>query len=259
MILKGSFLSNTLCMETGLTVVLPDGAPPSGLIYLLHGLFGSSGDWLNNTMLPVYAAERGVAVIMPEVARSFYADMKYGLNYFSYIVDELPKIVSSAFNISSSRETTAIIGASMGGYGALKSCFARPENYKYCCAFSSPCLFIKEFLDHKRTPAEVEELKRVYGRQLITDFEAIFGENLEWRADCDVLDMAEKFDKSAFMPKLYISCGTEDHLCPDNKRFAERIQSLGFDATYDERHGSHDWYFFDSALRRALDFCFPEK
>ncbi len=262
MILKGSFLSNSLSMETGLTVILPDnpkGAQPSKVVYLLHGLLGSSGDWLNYTMLPVYAAEHGVAVIMPEVARSFYADMKYGLNYFTYIVDELPKVVRSAFNLSPTRESTAIIGGSMGGYGAMKACLARPENYKYCCAFSSPCLFLKEFLSHKRTPAEIEELKHSYGRQLITDFEAIFGENLEWRADCDLLHLAANMDKSAFMPKLYLSCGTEDYYHSDNLRFAEKIQSLGFDTTFEARHGSHDWYFFDSALRRSLDFCFSGK
>lgn len=220
---------------------------------------GSSGDWLNYTMLPVYAAEHGLAIIMPEVARSFYSDLKYGLNYFKYIVDELPNVAQSAFNISSNREQTAIIGASMGGYGALKACLSKPEMFKYCCAFSSPCLFLREFLSHKRTPGEVEELKDTYGRALITDFEAIFGENLEWKEDCDLLHLAGKFSQATEKPKIYLSCGMEDNFYADNSRFAEKIQALGFDSVFESRHGSHDWYFFDSALRRALDFVFSGK
>jgi len=87
MILRGVFFSQKLGMETNISIVAPD--KPSGqpykAIYLLHGICGRSGDWIDYTMLPNYSKEYQAVFIMPEVARSFYSDMKYGLKYFSYI------------------------------------------------------------------------------------------------------------------------------------------------------------------------------
>ncbi len=47
----------------------------------------------------------GLAVfVMPEVARSFYADMKYGLKYFTYVTEELPNICKTVFRISAKHD-----------------------------------------------------------------------------------------------------------------------------------------------------------
>ena len=37
-----------------------------------------------------YARERGLAVVLPEVQRSFYTDMAYGLPYFTYVPKSCP-------------------------------------------------------------------------------------------------------------------------------------------------------------------------
>ena len=76
--------------------------------------------------------------------------MKYGLKYFSYITEELFKICKNIFNISSKREDTAIMGASMGGYGALKCALSKPEQYGFCGAFSPAFLFLKDYLNYER-------------------------------------------------------------------------------------------------------------
>lgn len=58
MILRGHFFSSTLEMETGISLLLPktDGERrPYKVVYLLHGLCGRSGDWIDYTMLPALA------------------------------------------------------------------------------------------------------------------------------------------------------------------------------------------------------------
>jgi putative tributyrin esterase len=259
MILRGNVFSKTLEMETGITVVTPNDFHedrPYQVVYLLHGLCGRSGDWVDYTMLPVYAADYHAVMIMPEVARSFYTDMKYGLNYFTYITEELPKISKAIFNISAKREDTAIIGASMGGYGALKSALSKPEQYGYCCAFSSACLFMKEFFDSQQTQKSTEIMKRTYGEQLVKDFQAAFGEQFECSSQGDLLELANAANGQAVKPKIYCTCGTEDYLHGDNARFRDEMKKLDFDFTYEEFPGIHDWNFFNKALKRALNFCF---
>jgi len=259
MILRGSVFARTLEMETGLSIIAPEGAQdgtPFKVAYLLHGLCGRSGDWADYTMLPLYARDYRVVFVMPEVGRSFYTDMKYGQRFFRYVSEELPEICKSVLNISADRENVAVIGASMGGYGALKCALSKPERYGFCCAFSSPCLFLKEGLEVQRATGETEKFRSSYGEQLFRDFQGIFGERLEWRPENDILELAKRIKGQSAIPSVYLACGTEDRFYVENKRFCEELEKLGIAFTYEEWAGSHDWVFFNEALKRSLEWCF---
>jgi S-formylglutathione hydrolase FrmB len=258
MILRGVFFSNKLEMETNVTIVAPDKftSQPYKVVYLLHGICGRSGDWVDYTMLPNYSKEYHAIIVMPEVARSFYSDMKHGLNYYSYVTEELPLMCKSVFNISSERDDTVILGASMGGYGALKCALSKPEQYGFCGAFSSPCLMLKENLEYSEGAKRFKEL---FGEALFKDFQAIFGENIEWNPREDVVELAKGAKDSARKPKLYLACGTEDFFYADNKKYSGILKSLGYEPMFEQWQGNHDWVFFDEALKRALKQCFVVK
>lgn len=259
MILRGDFFSTTLEMETGITLLLPNQSlnkPSHQLVYLLHGLCGRSGDWLDYSMLPVFAEKYNLMFVMPEVARSFYSDMAFGQNFFSYITDELPRVCQSAFNVSAAREDTAVIGASMGGYAALKCALSRPEQYGYCAAFSSACLFLQQGLEFLRSKSETAECQAMFGPRLINDFKAIFGENFDWTPECDILQLAQRLSQQNTKPVIYTTCGTEDPFYADHQRFSVEMDALEFDFTHYETAGAHDWNFFNHALEQTLERFF---
>lgn len=143
-----------------------------------------------------------------------------------------------------------VIGSSMGGYGALKCALSKPEQYGACCAFSSACLFLKEGLDAQRENPEA--VKAIYGDQLVNDFYAVFGDQLEWNPKDEILERAKALDGKAVKPKVYAACGTNDHFLAYNDRFAQEMKNLDFDFEYENWEGIHDWYFFDEAIKRAL-------
>ena len=90
MILRGNFPSETLHMSTNIQFLIPDKTSgPFRVVYLLHGLHGDQGTWLDNTMLPVYAKEYNAVFVMPEAGRSFYLNLKYGRKYYDFVSDEL--------------------------------------------------------------------------------------------------------------------------------------------------------------------------
>jgi S-formylglutathione hydrolase FrmB len=62
------------------------------VVYLLHGLTDNCTGWTRYSSCERYARERGVALVIPEVQRSFYIDGVYGLKYFTYVAEELPKM-----------------------------------------------------------------------------------------------------------------------------------------------------------------------
>src|SRR3712207_8083321 len=89
-------------------------------LYLLHGLSDDDTIWLRRTSIERYAAPLGLAVVMPQVHRSFYADQAYGGRYWSFLSEELPGLVASLFRVSDRREGTFVAGPSVGGHGGFK-------------------------------------------------------------------------------------------------------------------------------------------
>lgn len=266
MILRGSIFSKTLEMDTGITVVGPDTFTPDGpykVVYLFHGLCGSSGSWADNSKLGYYARDLGALFVLPEVGRSFYTDQKYGQLYFSYVSRELPELALRLFNISSARADTAVMGGSMGGFGALKCALARPDFFGHVAAMSPCCLFMGEDLAAFGAGAGAEKAAaKPSGKndwqpnsQMLRDFAAMFGPGMELSDTDEIMKLAAKVP-AALRPRLYTSCGLEDAFLPALRRFAGEMRNLGYDISCEEWPGRHNWRFFDEALEKAIVWLF---
>lgn len=162
--LRCDFRSDAMGMNTSMTVILPEKTDLSQVpvVYLLHGLEDNCTGWARYTSVERYAREKNAALVMPEVQRSFYADMDRGLPYFTFIHDELPEICRGFFGFSAKREKNYLMGLSMGGYGTLKCVLQTPERYAGAAAFSAVA-DIEEFVA-VQTPAEKRELQAVFGQ-----------------------------------------------------------------------------------------------
>lgn len=243
----GTVYSKNLDMRTGLSVFLPrefDPEPPQGIITLLHGLSDRCSNWSENTMLPVFAEEHNVAVLMPEVQRSFYSDMAYGPGYFSYVNEELPQLAKKLFGLEYGREQTAVMGLSMGGYGALKCALTSPQRYGICCAFSSAW--------------DVGQMrKEKVGTHFEKELRAILGDGMALPEGCDIQALLNRCAVGKERPRFYLTCGKQDSLYPMNLRLKGQVEALGYDSAYEEWEGAHDWYFWNESLRRALQRFFP--
>ena len=167
-------------------------------------------------------------------------------------MEELPQLCKAVFQISARREDTAILGASMGGYGALKCALSRPEQYGMCGAFSSACLFLKDGLAEQQKPGGKQAFIEQYGEQLYLDFLAIFGEELEWKPEYELLELAKRFQNKESKPAIYMTCGSSDSFQPSHTQFRKEMEPLGFDFQYEEWPGGHDFFFFDHSLKRAI-------
>ena len=93
-----NFRSQELKRRVSVNVILPDmtkreEGKPIKTLYLLHGLSDNHQAWRHNSNIEVYAAKYGIAVVMPDVGRSWYTDTLWGENYFTYLTEELPKAV----------------------------------------------------------------------------------------------------------------------------------------------------------------------
>ena len=191
---------------------------------------------------------------MPEAGRSFFYNQKFGRNYYTFVSEELPRITRRIFNISARREDTAVMGCSMGGYGALKLGLTKPDQFSFCGAISPACLFFKPMLDGLR--ANVDSYRKIGAEEeeIVKDLCVTFGEDMAYQPEGDVSELVKVFPAHMPRPKIYAACGTEDGLLKENHKFRDQIKNTPFDFTYEEWAGGHDWYFFDEALKKTLEF-----
>lgn len=255
--LQAQISSERIGMTTGINVVIPDGKAIKDMpvVYLLHGLSDNYTNWIRRTSVERYADEAHCIVVMPEVQRSFYTDMKYGMEYFSYITNELPAIVERLFGISREPKKTYIAGLSMGGYGALKCGLTYPERYAGVAAFSAVA-DLQGTIDGNVLSS--------LGKQEIT---AIFGEEMKIGEKNDLFALSTRACENAkkakvptsALPRIFMSCGTEDELYAMNLGLKAHIEALGFpDYKYVEWEDGHTWRFWDTCIQLAFDFFFDD-
>lgn len=232
------FSSVNLDRSTDIYVIKPDYLnihKPVRILYLLHGLTGDYSNWLFFTSIEKDVFGSNMIVVMPSAYNGFYTNTKSGINYFSFIAEELPKFIESMFNIKHTKENTFIAGLSMGGYGALKVGLTYPEKYNKIASFSG-VLDIKKYLANSAGRRK-KMLEEIFGNEV---------ENSE-----DLFYLANNLKEPV---SLYISCGKQDTLLLQNKDFHEHLKSLNINHIYNEPQGSHTWDFWDREIKEALKF-----
>ena len=239
-LLRVEYASKALEMNTSFQVFLPDEGDLNNtkVVYLLHGLTDNCTGWTRYSSCERYARERGVALVIPEVQRSFYIDGVYGLNYFTYVAKELPKVCQRMFGLRSNREYNYVMGLSMGGYGALKCALTYPERYAGCGCFSG-VTDLKDFLTHRGMLLSPGEITALLGPE-----HTVGPEN----------DLPELARKVSDPPKIYISCGEQDAHYPMNVEFSSLLTELGIDHQFDHREGGHSWDFWDQSIRDCFAY-----
>ena len=262
--MRFSFLSKTLNFHTNVAVIIPSDKPMEPgqsledacritetypVLYLLHGGGQNAFDWARFTSVERYAEERGIAVVMPEVgATCFYSDMARGYPYFTYLSEELPKVVESRFPIGGCREKRFVSGLSMGGYGALKWAFCKPEFFSASAGLSGSSLVMEIFDQGFGSSDPGDRCSMV---------------NLNWggleklrNSPNDTKYMLDQMGKDpGKYPALYVAIGTEDPTYQYTQNFVNYAKKVGVPVVYEEGPGGHEWKFWDSFLPRVMDWC----
>lgn len=241
--IRTEIYSPLLGLATSVMVLVPDGLDPRTVpvVTLLHGLSDNSTVWERRTNVEEYAQKRGVAVVMPEVGRSWYTDMAQGLKYFTFITEELPAECHRLFGLSREREKNFIMGNSMGGYGAMKCAFRKPENYAGVGAFSS----VADITDR---------VERARGTEMEGEFRAIFGQELTIAPEEEIFSLVRGLTSP--LPRIYMACGEQDALYEGNVRLDETLTALSLPHRFDHRPGLHCWPFWNESLEDAFSYFF---
>lgn len=214
------------------------------VLYLLHGRSHNYSVWQRYSPIELLAEQYQVAVVMPEVGRSFYSDMEFGPECFTYITKELPALCETLFHISPDPKKRFLCGMSMGGYGCLKAAFSCPESYEACAAFSA----VADIQFHVNREPENSPKKN--------EFRAIFGLDLQIKPKDDLFHLSSQAAALPTKPRLFLACGTEDHLYDQDLLLHGHLDTIGYAHEYRQWPGIHDWVFWNEALIQAFAWMF---
>lgn len=252
------FFSNSLMRTVTVKVILPTdkhlgpGKPAVKkkafkTLYLLHGIFGNNIDWISGTRVQTWAESHDLAIVMPSGENKFYVDNNQsGDRFGTFIGEELVTFTRDTFPLSERREDTFIGGLSMGGYGALVNGLKYHETFGGICAFSS-ALIIDKYSGADDRSEKLIDRKSFY-EVSFGPFEGVPG------SDKDYYALADWIKEPELRPRIYMSCGKQDPLVTDNKKYGDYLRQKGYELTYEEWDGNHDWIFWDQCIGRVMEW-----
>lgn len=281
------YFSPALGREDVAQVYVPDRTPPVGgwpVLYLLHGLDGTSTDWQTlgglESAVDRLIAERRIrpmVVVMPAGANSWYvdsADVHGPGNFASAISRDLPEAVEATFPVGRDRVHRAIAGLSMGGFGALRLALAQPERFLAVAAMS-PAIWqnIPEpdpnkpdtALGQLRVAPYYQKADRgdvLVGLDLPPDgrhFGAAFGTPFDPRRfnAANVFTLLQSaVDARKQLPSIFLTVGDDDsHLLWRGAiAFFETMQMDHRDIEFRVTDGDHNWTCWRTSMIDAVGF-----
>ena len=122
----------------------------------------------------------------------------------------------------------AIIGVSMGGFGAVKIGLHHPDLFAFAGGLSSA-------IDVPRRPFSIKRLRQS------RHYDAIFGPSgSQTRRDNDPFVLARTVNPEA-TPYFFLTCGEQEGLLPANREFATLLAQRHFKFEFHTVQGGHDW------------------
>lgn len=257
-VLHVNYMSQALWRIVPLQVILPaDKADTQGnllpmrnfkTLYLLGGLHGTCTDWLVNTRIRRWAELHNLAVVMPAGDNSFYIDKEDTQNrYGEFVGKELVEITRRMFPLSHRREDTFIGGLSMGGFGAILNGLKYHETFGAIVGLSS-AVHVFEGQEHT-----TEALRR-FGEAIFGDIEKSRKSDVNPRVVISNLASLKKEKPETNLPRIYMAVGMQDWLLESNRVYKKLFEDSGFDLTYIEAPGDHNWDFWDEYIEKAIEW-----
>lgn len=241
-----NYNSPTIGMHQNLTIILPEDvtffdssttAKHLKSMLLLHGLSSDETTYIRYTSIERYANEHQLAIIMPNVDHSGYANMVYGHSYYDYIL-EIYEYVHQILPLSRKREDNFIAGHSMGGYGTIKFALTQSQLFSKAAPLSAAfdVSMLKNYKWYDFSP------------------ESIVGTNKEIvGSNFDPYYLVDKaIEKNIDLPELLIMCGTEDELYKGNLDFINYLDKKNVQYDFIKSPGKHDYAFWDKAIEKVI-------
>jgi S-formylglutathione hydrolase FrmB len=242
-------------------VLLPSGydsahAKHYPVLYFLHGLgedeqtLFKSGGWNLIEDLRQQHKIDDFLIVTPEARGSFYVNSADGkVRYSDFFLQEFIPYIEGKYRIRRERKARAITGISMGGYGALRFAFARPNMFLAVSAQSAALM--------TESPQEINAGVRA-GTPLGKLLGSAFGNpiNISHWKENDPLALTRKNKIAIGEVAIYFNCGRNDDFDFEVGATAldKQLQEEQIKHEFHLYPGNHSASYFEAHLGEVVEF-----
>lgn len=244
--------SSNLKLDWNYNIYLPKNYDPKradgySVLYMLHGLGGNHTNLLerfdSKAILDKIIKRTGkdMIVVFPDGFNSFYINQNDGMKMEKAIMEDLIPYIDKTYNTKKSRNSRAIGGISMGGYGAARFALKYPEKFSKATLIS-PAVWYK--LDEDNNIRKNNHAFKEFNKAWSDDFyKRMHPENYIKNTTNDT-----KVD-------FYIRTSLGDSTVPFNDvdKFVDSLKSNNINVEFikDSKENEHNWNYWESI---AYDF-----
>ena len=225
-------------------------------IYMIHGGGDDATLPYRYTSIERYADANNVMLVTPNIPNSFGVNTNYGVDYQTFLSEELPVVIQSLFPSAPGRENNFIAGFAMGGNVALGTALMHPELYAAAVDVSGG---IGLTVNTEQFAKELDS--QFTGRFPLVG--ATFGKGSELPGSKhDMRKFAlENIEKGVDLPKFYLVCGSEEgNIGKRVENDAKTLKDMGYDVEFTCYEGYNHFYpLWDMYFEKMMNEILPLK
>ncbi|MDP2722216.1 MAG: alpha/beta hydrolase family protein [Bacteroidales bacterium] len=226
------------------------------VVYLLHGYGDDEKAWYKYGNIQYYVDHATETVpmiyVMPEAFNTYYVN-KYNGNYpyMDMFTTELVPEIDSLFRTIPLPDQRAVMGYSMGGYGAMILPAKNPELFKTGVALS---------MSFRTDTQYISEPQGVFNSQWGSIFGGIDATGTSRLTDYFLSHSPFHFFNDQINPSLnglnfFISCGDdEETLSVTSDTLHDLLRNMNYPHAYRIKNGAHSWSYWHKELPEALKY-----
>jgi len=256
-----SFKSRILNRDMAYAVLLPKEYDSLNenypVVYLLHGFGDNESAWYNYGLITYYvdanAAETVPMIyVMPQGFNTYWVN-KYNGNYsyMDMLITEMVPTIDLLFRTRKEPQYRAVMGYSMGGYGALILPAKNPDVFKTGVVLSMSFRTDEQYMAEPQSGWD-SQWGSIFGgigasgTARLTDY---------YKAHCPFYFFKNPGDPALNGQNYFFDCGDdEESLSEPNNELHNLLRDLNIKHEYRVKNGAHSWEYWHKALPEALRY-----
>lgn len=227
------------------------------VVYLLHGFGDDETAWYTwgDIMTYAEAVDPGkipMIYVMPQGFNSYWVNQyDGGFPYMDMLVNEMVPKIDQLYHTIKDPQHRAVMGYSMGGYGALITAAKNPSVFKTSVVLSMSYRTDQQYMNESQSGWDIQ-WGSVFGgvgskgAARLTDY---YIENNPFYF------FTNPDDVSLMGQNYYLDCGDdEENLSRPNDSLHDMLRNLNIKHEYRVRNGAHNWDYWHGALPEALRY-----
>ncbi|WP_026905101.1 alpha/beta hydrolase [Pedobacter glucosidilyticus] len=259
-----SLKSNILNKEMKYAVYLPANYDKEDkkypVLYLLHGYGDNENAWIDKGKIVDALNSQTLAnlnfpvvIVMPDAMKTYYMNFHDGsVKYEDYFFKEFIPYIENNYRIEKKKNSRAISGLSMGGFGSFLYAIKYPGYFKVAAPLSSAI----------RTDEELVSMKdSLYNRSA---YASLLGANLKGKKRLNktwyqnsIINLIERGQIDSLKSvKWYLDCGDDDYLINGNIMTHLALKKREIPHELRIKDGAHNWAYWQAAFIDVYQFIY---